>query len=173
MKKRAKQFALILLVLAGAAILLACGAASMFAPQPTTSPVKMSDVVGIWSRSANSIGLKNINYALEIEFMADGTFKQTIASDSPSVAARQNGKWHLSGAEVILDRVLIEDWDAKPGASPWRAGTSQWWMIDVSIPGRPFALYGGLGLDPDTFNGFMRISPAGPPASGEARDTAP
>lgn len=144
-----------LLAVAATLVLLACRATSIFAPAPATGPAKPADVVGVWVQTVTHADTQGKNYTVEIEFMADGTFTQTITSANQNLATRQNGKWHLAGEEVTLENVLEETRSADIDTSPWQAGTTHWRVANTGIPNQPYVIYGGLGLEP--FGKFKKI----------------
>ena len=86
---------------------------------PTNKPVSVADVVGPWR-----FYLDEATSTVVVDFHADGTFAQTIASNRGEVKECPGGTWRLEGPLIQLSGYVT----TKEGI----AETRTWWMVDTS-----------------------------------------
>lgn len=148
----------LLLTLAFVALLIGCGQWGGL-PDPTSKPVSKTDVIGVWSWQASRPMKVNTStsYSVELEARSDGTYKQKISMAGQTNVVEQTGKWTLDGSQVTFENILHEEFDFKEGVGKWEPRTDSWWMVNAFKKSHPFALFGGLAGDPDSFQEFKKL----------------
>ena len=137
------SFPIVLLAL----ILGGCGHA--FLPTPTEKKVAPADAVGTWQYPAH-FGETTIT----IEIRADGTFHQVVKLAGNSEPLQQDGTWKLDGADIDLDKVLINE--GLSDQEGWVAEPASWYFVESS--GKPpLVIFGGTHPDPDSWQEFKKL----------------
>lgn len=155
MERRMKA---VLTTLAAVMCLAGCGQWGGL-PAPTSKPVSQADVIGLWSRQASRPMKLNscVSYTVTLDIKPDGVYKQEIRVEGQTNIVSQTGKWTLDGSRIRFSDLLQEDFDSDAGIGKWEASEAEWWMIDTFDKKQPFALFGGLFGDPDSFENFRKL----------------
>jgi len=148
----------VLAAVASAAMLWACGVASVMTPEPTVAT--RADIIGTWSQTitagtSQAHGANLPDYTLTMELRDDGIFVQTINATVAGISAHTTGRWRRSGEHILLDGLLME---GGSGNAPWHKTNTAWWMTKSELPGQQLSLYGGLWTDADVWVQFSRVS---------------
>jgi hypothetical protein len=134
----------------GTMLLVSCGPAAL--PQRTQKPVSPQDLVGIWRYKGDYN-----QTTVEIEFLQNRTFRQTVTLSSGAVK-KQQGTWQLNGAEVELENILLNTGaKSTPSLMSWKPDDMTWWF---TTDGGNLELMGGQDVDPDQARELERQTPA-------------
>ena len=128
----------------------------MFLPQPTTRPFGVEDLSGTWLLETFRTMTQNArasHYTVRITLQSDGAFTQHILWKDRTDHQQADGIWKLDGARVVLEGILLEDFDFTSNTGTWRSSSITWWMIDTRDS---IALFGSLHGDPDSFQVFRK-----------------
>jgi hypothetical protein len=133
-------------LLATLLLLNSCAPAAL--PPPTQQPISASQLIGRWRYLGDYQ-----QTTVEIEFLANGRFLQTVTLKTGAVK-KQQGSWQLIGAKVALQNILInESSKSTPSLITWKPHTNTWWFTDAS---GTVNLIGGERFDPDSFSEIQR-----------------
>lgn len=120
--------------LIGILCLTSCG--SYFLPAPTTRPVSIADLAGVWTYDP----LQDDRARVLLELKPDNTYVQTVTL--PQRVQTSLGRWQIDDGHIELNAVLgpADDWN-QPDRESWR-------IIDHAEARNGFAILGGAA-DPD------------------------
>jgi uncharacterized protein (TIGR03066 family) len=116
-------------------------------PSPTAKKVAVADFVGTWSYEAEFR-----KTAIRLDLKADGTFTQTVNRGNGQVLNHQ-GTWKLDGTHL---RISVLAPDPREDDKNWKERDASWWIVDGLQDGVPFAIFGGAGIDPDSWENFKK-----------------
>src|SRR5690606_22415101 len=95
-------------------ILFLTGCGPAFLPQPTSRPVDANDIIGSWTLDGfrpMTQNAKSSHYTVTVDIRPDYTFTQRIQWEDRPDHQEATGTWSMDGAYLLLDGVLMEEFD--------------------------------------------------------------
>ena len=116
-----------------------------------------SDVVGAWRYMGVPQEEGGTGWIVTIEFMGDGTFRQTLVAPEARNRIVQTGAWRIENAALKMDPLIV--WD-ETAAGHWARREHTWAMIESARRPGSLAVLGGLAAEHALDRELARISDA-------------
>ena len=116
-----------------------------------------SDVVGAWRYMGVPQEEGGTGWIVTIEFMGDGTFRQTLVAPEARNRIVQTGAWRIENAALKMGQLIVWD-ETAPGH--WARREHTWPMIESARRPGALAVLGGLAAEHALDRELARISDA-------------
>ena len=143
--------------LLGPLMLGGCPSPKKQAFSPPQRAVVESDVVGAWRYAGVPQEDGGDGWIVTIEFLRDGTFRQTLVPPQARNLIVQTGAWRIENAALKMEPLIV--WDEAAAGHCARRG-HRWPMIESARHPGALALLGGLAAEPALDRELARISDA-------------
>ena len=134
-----------------------CPSPKKHAPSSPHRAVVESDVVGAWRYAGVPEEEGGGGWIVTIEFLRDGTFRQTLVPPLARNLIVQTGAWRIENAALKMEQLIV--WD-ETAAGHWARRGHSWPMIESARRPGALALLGGLAAEHGLDRELARISDA-------------
>ena len=134
-----------------------CPSPKKHAFSPPHRAVVESDVVGAWRYAGVPEEDGGGGWIVTIEFLRDGTFRQTLVPPLARNLIVQTGAWRIENAALKMEPLIV--WD-EAAAGHWARRGHAWPMIESARRPGALAVFGGLAAEHALDRELARISDA-------------